>query len=274
MTSPDIARTVVGIIGNVISLFLFLSPLPTFVQIWKKKSVEQYSPAPYLATLVNCMVWTLYGIPMVHPHSILVVTINGSGTAIELIYVILFLIYSDKKKRLKVLLVLMIELIFITVLTLLVLTIVHSIKKRSAIVGTICILFNIMMYASPLAVMKLVITTKSVEYMPFFLSFASFANGVAWTSYALIRFDPFITIPNGLGTLFGLAQLLLYATYYKSTKRQIAARRAKGGEVDLSEVVVNANNRDSKFGTAPGAAHINANANGRASESMGEDGTS
>ncbi|XP_047152524.1 bidirectional sugar transporter SWEET4-like isoform X2 [Vigna umbellata] len=210
MTTADIARTVVGIIGNVISGALFLSPVPTFIEIWKKRSVEQFSAIPYLAMVVNCMVWTLYGLPMVHPHSILVVTINGSGSVLALIFIALFLIYSDGKKRL---------------------------KKRSEIVGTVCILFNIMMYASPLSVMKLVIKTKSVEYMPFFISLASFGNGVAWTTYALIRFDPFITIPNGLGTLLAVAQLVLYATYYKSTQRQIAARNATK-EVNLSHVVV------------------------------------
>ncbi|XP_027343196.1 bidirectional sugar transporter SWEET4-like [Abrus precatorius] len=245
MAAADIARTVVGIIGNIISGFLFLSPVPTFMEIWRKGSVEQFSPAPYLATLVNCMVWTLYGLPMVHPHSLLVVTINGSGCVIEIIYVTLFLIYSNRSKRLKVFLWLLVELIFITALTLVTLTLVHSLKKRSAIVGTTCILFNIMMYASPLAVMKLVIKTKSVEYMPFFISLASFGNGVAWTTYALIRFDPFITIPNGLGTLFAVAQLILYATYYKSTKRQIAARKANV-EVDLSQVVAGSDGQGSK----------------------------
>ncbi|KAM5571226.1 hypothetical protein ABKV19_011707 [Rosa sericea] len=194
MVSADAARTVVGIIGNLISFFLFLSPVPTFVRIWKKGSVEQYSPVPYLATLINCMVWTLYGLPIVHPDSTLVWTINGSGTVIEVVYIILYLIYSDKKKRLMVVLVVAVEIIFIGVLTALVLTLAHTHTKRSLIVGIISIAFNIMMYAAPLTVMKLVITTKSVEYMPFFLSFASFANGLAWTAYALIRFDPFITL--------------------------------------------------------------------------------
>ncbi|XP_022640000.1 bidirectional sugar transporter SWEET6b isoform X3 [Vigna radiata var. radiata] len=101
MTTADIARTVVGIIGNIISGALFLSPVPTFIEIWKKRSVEQFSPIPYLAMVVNCMVWTLYGLPMVHPHSILVVTINGSGSGVALIFIALFLIYSDGKKRLK-----------------------------------------------------------------------------------------------------------------------------------------------------------------------------
>jgi len=42
-----------------------------------------------------------------------------------------------------------------------------------------------------------------------------------------------------------VAQLILYGTYYKSTKTQIEARNAKGvGEVNLSEVVVGNNNQD------------------------------
>ncbi|KAG2680791.1 hypothetical protein I3760_11G114200 [Carya illinoinensis] len=239
MVSADAARTVVGVLGNIIALFLFLSPVPTFVQIWKKGSVEQYSAAPYLATLVNCMVWTLYGLPMVHPHSTLVVTINGTGTAIEIAYIILFLIYSDPQKRLRVLLLVLVEFIFVSILTVLVLTLAHTHKERSMIVGIVCFAFNVMMYASPLTVMKLVIYTKSVEYMPFFLSFASFANGLAWTAYALIRFDPFIAVPNAVGALFSIAQLLLYATFYRSTKRQIADRKlSKGVMLDMSEVVV------------------------------------
>ncbi|KAL0307964.1 UNVERIFIED_CONTAM: Bidirectional sugar transporter SWEET5 [Sesamum angustifolium] len=78
--------------------------------------------------------------------------------------------------------------------------------------------FNIMMYASPLTVMKRVIKTKSVKYMPFSLSLANFANGIVWSIYALIKLDPFVLVPNGLGTLSGLVQLVLFATYYRTTK--------------------------------------------------------
>jgi solute carrier family 50 (sugar transporter) len=43
---------------------------------------------------------------------------------------------------------------------------------------------------------KMVIQTKSVEYMPLFLSLASLVNGICWTAYALIRFDLYITVSN------------------------------------------------------------------------------
>ncbi|XP_057968154.1 bidirectional sugar transporter SWEET4 [Malania oleifera] len=251
MVSAEGARTAVGILGNIISLFLFLSPVPTFIHIWKKGSVEQYSPVPYLAALVNCMIWVMYGLPMVHPHSFLVLTINGAGLVIELTYLLLFLFYSgDQRERLKVVAAMLAEVVFIVAVALLVLTLAHTEARRSMVVGTLCILFNVMMYASPLFVIKLVIRTKSVEYMPFFISFASFANGVSWASYALIRFDPFIIIPNGLGSVFALAQLVLYATYYKSTQKQLAERKSRG-EMGLAHVTVAEDSQHStKVGTA------------------------
>nr|QBP37010.1 SWEET4-like bidirectional sugar transporter [Nepenthes sp. MF-2019] len=241
MVSAAAVRFAVGVLGNIISLFLFLSPVPTFVSICKKGSVEQYSPVPYLATFINCMLWVLYGLPFVHPNSVLVVTINGAGCFIELVYLLLFVIYSGggggNKKRLKVISISILEIVIVAVIAAMVLCLAHGTQSRSRIVGLIAIACNIMMYAAPLSVVKMVITTRSVEYMPFFLSLASFANGVAWTVYALRPFDPYIFAPNGLGSLFSLAQLLLYATYYKSTKEQIAARKPKS-EMALAQDIV------------------------------------
>ncbi|XP_028557181.1 bidirectional sugar transporter SWEET4-like [Dendrobium catenatum] len=237
MVSADTLRTVVGIIGNVIALGLFFSPLPTFIRIWKKKSVEEFSVIPYVATLLNCMLWMLYGLPIVHPNSTLVLTINCAGTAIEICYVILYLVFSNGPKRVKALLLFLGDLAFVAVVAIIVLIFFHTHDRRSLIVGILCVIFCIIMYLAPLSVMKMVIQTKSVEYMPLSLSVASFLNGLCWTIYALIRFDLYITIPNVLGLLFSITQLVLQALYYKSTKRQIAERKLKG-EVGLTDVVI------------------------------------
>ncbi|KAL8141564.1 hypothetical protein V2J09_014596 [Rumex salicifolius] len=254
MVSADAVRFGVGVLGNVIAFFLFLSPLPTFIQIYKKGTVGQYSPIPYLATFINCMLWVLYGLPMVKPNSTLVVTINGFGVLIEIVYLSLFLVYSkDKRQKLKVGSIAVAEVAVVAVLASLVLSLAHTTHLRTQVVGMLAIVSNIMMYAAPLSVMKLVITTKSVEYMPFFLSLASFANGIAWTVYAIRPFDPYIAAPNGLGSLFGLAQLILYAAFYKSTKQQMAARKAKEAEIGLTGIVVGQESNKNK--PANGLAH-------------------
>ncbi|KAJ0809655.1 putative SWEET sugar transporter [Helianthus annuus] len=60
---------------------------------------------------------------MVHQHSLLVITINGAGLFIETVYLLLFLIYSNHKQRIKVLLIMLAEIVFVGVLSALVLTV-------------------------------------------------------------------------------------------------------------------------------------------------------
>ena len=120
----------------------------------KKKSVEEYSPIPYLATLINCLVWVLYGLPMVHPDSTLVVTINGAGILIEVVFITIFFVFSGRpKQRLVIAAVLAGETLFVAILSVLVFTLQHTTKERTMSVGIVCCVFNVMMYASPLSVM-------------------------------------------------------------------------------------------------------------------------
>nr|UJT76397.1 bidirectional sugar transporter SWEET4c [Hemerocallis fulva] len=225
MVNTETIRTIVGVVGNVISFGLFLSPVPTFVGIVKRKDVEQFSPVPYLATLLNCMLWVLYGLPIVHPDSTLVLTINGAGVVIELIYIAVFVTFCDGKKRFNVILIFLGEIIFTVTFGVLVIELLHTTTRRSTVVGILCVIFCIMMYVAPLSVMRMVIKTKSVEYMPLFLSVASFCNGTCWTVYSLLKFDLNILIPNAIGLLFSVVQLILYAVFYKSTQQILEARK-------------------------------------------------
>ncbi|MED6160856.1 Bidirectional sugar transporter SWEET6b [Stylosanthes scabra] len=187
---------------------------PTFYRIIKKKSVEEFKPDPYIATVLNCAFWVFYGLPFVRPHSILVLTINSIGLGFEFVYLAIFYIYATNKGRKKVVLYLVIEVIFFAAVALITLLVVHGTTKRSLVVGVLCDIFNVMMYVSPLTVMAKVIKTKSVEYMPFWLSLTNFLNGLCWTTYALIQpFDIYVLISNSIGAVSGLVQLILYAYY-------------------------------------------------------------
>ncbi|WVZ11333.1 hypothetical protein V8G54_015863 [Vigna mungo] len=238
MVNSEAVRTAVGIIGLFAKILHHF--IPTFISIFKAKSVQNFRPDPYIATILNCGVWAFYGLPFVTKDNTLVITINGFGFFLEIFYALVFFIYSTWSKRRKIMLIFLGEIIFLALLVFLVMTFVHTPNKRKVIVGPICIFFNILMYFSPLTVMVLwfgyhlflvsfenqknneneqtrVIRTKSVKYMPFLLSFANFANGIVWTTYALLKWDPFIVIPNSLGTLSGLVQLILYIVYYRTT---------------------------------------------------------
>ncbi|XLT32142.1 hypothetical protein HN873_063434 [Arachis hypogaea] len=77
----------------------------------------------------------------------------------------------------------------------------------------------ISMFASPLFIIKLVIQTKSVEFMPFYLSLSTFLMSPSFLVYGLLNEDLFIYVPNGIGTVFGILQLVLYF-YYESKSRE------------------------------------------------------
>ncbi|GMI76601.1 VEGETATIVE CELL EXPRESSED1 [Hibiscus trionum] len=235
MLTTDTIRTIVGIIGNIISFFLFLSPVPTFIKIWKVKSVQDFKPAPYIATVLNCMMWIFYGLPIVHPDSTLIITINGIGLFIELVYITIFFVFSDNRKRKRILLYIVIEAVFMAAVVVITLMVFKTTKRRSMFVGILAMIFNIGMYVSPLTVMQMVIKTKSVKYMPFSLSLFNFLNGMVWTSYALLKFDINVLVPNGLGTLSGLGQLILYAWFYKSTNWG-DDDKASAQQVQLSDI--------------------------------------
>ena len=79
--------------------YLYVRTQADVLGIYKAKDVEEFKPDPYLATLLNCMLWVFYGLPIVHPNSILVVTVNGIGLVVELVYLIIFFIYSTNNKR-------------------------------------------------------------------------------------------------------------------------------------------------------------------------------
>ncbi|KAA8530251.1 hypothetical protein F0562_004960 [Nyssa sinensis] len=168
---------------------------------------------------MNCMLWVLYGLPIVHPDSILVVTINGLGLVMELIYIPIYFVYADKKGRLKVISWIFMEVVFVAIVAGCTLSLLHTTARRSAVVGSLCIIFTALLYISPLTIIAKVIKTKSVKYMPFYLSLASFLSGIIWLTYALIKFDIYLVAGNGLGVLSGIVQLILYACYYKSTPK-------------------------------------------------------
>ncbi|CAN4111057.1 unnamed protein product [Withania somnifera] len=148
---------VMGVIANILSGLVFLSPVGTFRRIVKNGSTEDFDSLPYICTLLNASLWTYYGI--IKPGSYLVSTVNGFGVIVETIYIALFLQFAHPKMR------------------------------------------------------KTVVTTKSVEYMPFFLSFFLFLNGGAWTLYSLLVSDWFVGVSNGTGCFLGAVQQVIYAIY-------------------------------------------------------------
>lgn len=212
---------ITGVIGNIISVLVFASPMKTFWRVVQNGSTEDFEGFPYVCTLLSSSLWTYYG--FTKPGAYLVATVNCVGIVLEFFYVTLFLIYAPPRKRIHTaLLVLILNVGFLGGAILVTRLAIHG-DLRIVVIGFICAGLSLFMYGSPLAAMRTVITTKSVEYMPFFLSFFLFLNGAVWAFYSILQKDFFVGVPNGIGFLLGTAQLSLYAIYYnaKGAKTEI-----------------------------------------------------
>eukprot|EP01018_Ginkgo_biloba_P027826 Gb_27086 [translate_table: standard] len=202
---------ILGVIGNVISILVFTSPMKTMWRIVKKKSTEDFESLPYVCTLLSTSLWTYYG--LIKPGGLLISTVNGAGAALEAIYVAVYIIYAPKQRKKRTIrLVLLLDVAFFGIVFLVTFFALHQNMRRS-VIGILCVGLTLSMYASPLSVMRTVIVTKSVEFMPFFLSFFLFLNGGIWAAYAVLTKDPYVGIPNGIGFFLGAAQLIVYMIY-------------------------------------------------------------
>lgn len=211
-----------GVTGNIFAFVLFVSPIPTFRRILRNKSTEQFSGLPYIYSLLNCLITLWYGMPLVSPGIIFVATVNSVGAVFQLIYVSIFISYAEKAIKLKISgLLIAVFLVFLAI----VFTSMEVIDSngRRLFVGYLSVASLISMFASPLFIIKLVTKTRSVEFMPFYLSLSTFLMSLSFLAYGMFKDDPFIYVPNGIGTLLGIVQLMLYSYY--STKSGEVSRQ-------------------------------------------------
>ncbi|CAA2969525.1 bidirectional sugar transporter N3-like [Olea europaea subsp. europaea] len=199
-----------GILGNIISFMFYLSPLPTFYQIYKKKSSEGFQSLPYVVALFSSMLWIYYAF-LKSDNTTLLITINSVGCVIETACICFYLFYAPKKIHTIKLIVLLILcgfglIVFSNQL-------VVKASRRAHVVGWICLVFSLCVFVAPLGIVRQVIRTKSVEYMPFLLSFFLTISAVTWFFYGLLLKDYNIAIPNVLGFILGVLQMVLYVMY-------------------------------------------------------------
>ncbi|KAL1347205.1 bidirectional sugar transporter SWEET12 [Arachis hypogaea] len=200
-----------GILGNIASFVCFLAPLPTFYRVCKKKSTEGFQSIPYVAALFSAMLWIFYA--YVKTGETLLITINAFGCVIETIYLAIFITYCPKKVRMSTLRMILL-LNFGGFCTIVLLT--HILAKganRPKLLGWICVVFATSVFAAPLSIIRTVIRTKSVEFLPFPLSLLLFISAIMWLLYGIFLKDIYVTLPNVVGLTFGTVQMVLYAMY-------------------------------------------------------------
>ncbi|KAI6687135.1 hypothetical protein NL676_023963 [Syzygium grande] len=197
-----VCKDAAGAAGNIFAIGLFVSPISTFGRIVRNKSTEHFSGLPYIYALLNCLICMWYGSPLVSDDNLLVMTVNSAGAVFQFVYIILFITYADKanKVRMTGFLLAIIGAFAVVVAGSLQ---IPELALRRITVGLLSGASLISMFASPLFVINLVIRTKSVEFMPFYLSLSTFLMSTSFLLYGLFNDDVFVYVPNGIGTVLG-----------------------------------------------------------------------
>ncbi|XP_054812877.1 bidirectional sugar transporter SWEET2-like isoform X1 [Prosopis cineraria] len=213
-----VCKDAAGIAGNIFAFGLFVSPIPTFRRIIRNGSTEMFSGLPYIYALLNCLICMWYGTPLISLDNLMVLTVNSVGAVFQFVYIILFVIYAEKNRKVRMIGLLLVVLGLFAIIVFGSLQIADHVMRRM-FVGFLSVASLISMFASPLFIIKLVIRTKSVEFMPFYLSLSTFLMSASFFLYGLLNSDVFVYVPNGIGTLLGIVQLALYY-YYKGASRE------------------------------------------------------
>ncbi|GMJ01098.1 homolog of Medicago truncatula MTN3 [Hibiscus trionum] len=220
-----------GLLGNILSFLVYLAPLPTFYRIFKKKSTEGFQSIPYSVALFSAMLLLYYAFLKKHDASMLI-TINTIGCCIESIYLFLYMIYATKTARVYTTkLLIFFNIGALGLIILVTLASFHG-RLRVTIVGWICAIFSVCVFAAPLSIIRSVIKTKSVEYMPLPLSFFLTLCAVTWFLYGYSLRDFYIATPNILGFSFGVTQMILYVLYRGGTKEAMLPKSSSKLELE------------------------------------------
>ncbi|KAF4751428.1 sugar transporter, partial [Perkinsus olseni] len=204
------SQHILGTLGAAVGMGLSLAPLPTMMDIINNKSIGDYTAMPYTVTLIQNLVWVLYG--RVTPNREDIVIANALSAVVELSYCLIFWFYAltHKRRELAWLYATATGFLFLTVI---VCKAADAGISASTSLGTIASALNALMYGSPLAVIGVVLRTRSIRYMPFLLSFMTLMCSIIWFAWSVVARDLFVLIPNILGLGLGLAQVVVWCYY-------------------------------------------------------------
>ena len=84
VSNDSLVEEIFGWLGCASAWLLFLSPLPTMFQIRRAGDVGDFSALPYLISMLQCGLWSVYALPAITPCKIQPLVTNVVGFALEI----------------------------------------------------------------------------------------------------------------------------------------------------------------------------------------------
>ena len=206
----DIVGDIFGYIGSLISTYFFLAPVVPILKLIKGESSVKDTPGILLiCSLLNCILWAIYGLLK---DRFLQYAPNGLGGSITLIWITIYLVYLGDKK---IHFALLFNCGLITCTIGLCLLFYYAIDAE--LTGKIVLIFNVLMYAAPGEKMYTVCKTGNYNLIPIWSTIGAAACSGCWLIYGLYVGDIYVIIPNALGVICSIIQLIVYYIYKKKS---------------------------------------------------------
>ncbi|EDV27192.1 Sugar transporter SWEET1 [Trichoplax sp. H2] len=187
---------------------LYLTGIQTCNKIFKNGSSSNVPYFPILACLTSCTLWLKYGM-LLQDKALTIV--NVIGVVLESIYAVIYYVHLSNKSSINRM-TLYAGAFILSVLA----YVKYGISSYDValnLLGIICSLTTIIMYGSPLASALKVIRNNSSESMQLSLCLANALVSFEWGAYGYIIGNQFVMIPNTIGVVLGVLQLVLFFRY-------------------------------------------------------------
>ena len=204
----DLIGNVFGIIGSFIALYFFFAPIVPILKLIRGESSVKDTPGILLiCSFLNCILWAMYGLLK---DRFLQYAPNGLGGSITLIWITIYLIYLAEKKIHFALLY-----NFCLIACVMGLCLLFYFVIDAEITGKIVLIFNVLMYAAPGEKMYTVCKTGNYKLIPIWSTIGAAACSGCWLIYGIVVKDINVIIPNALGIICSIIQLIVYSIYRK-----------------------------------------------------------
>ena len=192
---------------------VFLSPWSTIIRgVAHSKSVGGLPALPYSSMVANCSLWMIYSVLKDEPT---IRYANGVGLALGLYYFYTFRKYcSPTATGLPGTINQHIQGTGLVIGIALLISASLPRDTAAEVIGKAAVLFCVILFASPLSVLKEAIISRSAANIPLPFAVASTINTLLWSVSGVLALRDFnVYFPNLLGLACSVAQLVVIFMY-------------------------------------------------------------
>lgn len=205
------ALMILATIGNILGIIFFIMPAFMMIETWKTKETQKVPYFLFIFTTLNCEFWMIYGIIK---QKMAIYLGNAFGVITNHFYVLIFIICLNTSSFKKIS-----YSSFFLVCSMINIICFQYYFNNEELLGSIACTMNICMFFSQLQKIIEVFKYKDNSYIPMGISVCIAFSSSIWTTYGILTNDKFVIIPNIIGIVLSLFQIVLFFIFKNKSKK-------------------------------------------------------